>query len=49
MLNKIDSIDMEKENLETQLNEIQTYENTWQKLLAAAIKADFVYGAIGGK
>ena len=41
-------LDMEKENLETQINEIQTYENTWQKLLAAAIKADFVYGGIGG-
>ena len=42
-------LDMEKENLETQINEIQQYENTWQKLLQAAIKSDFVYGAVGGK
>lgn len=41
-------LEMEKENLETQINEIQTYENTWQKLLAAAIKADFVYGGLNG-
>lgn len=42
-------LDIEKENLETQLNEIQSYESTWQKLLSAAIKTDFVYGGIGGK
>lgn len=42
-------LDIEKENLETQLNEIQQYENTWQKLLSAAIKNDFVYGGGGGK
>lgn len=42
-------LDIEKENLETQLNEIQSYEGTWQKLLAAAIKTDFVYGGISGK
>lgn len=42
-------LDIEKENLETQLNEIQSYESTWQKLLQAAIKTDFVYGGIGGK
>ena len=41
-------LDIEKENLETQLNEIQQYENTWTKLLQAAIKNDFVYGGIGG-
>lgn len=40
-------LDIEKESLETQINEIQTYENTWQKLLQAAIKADFVYGGAG--
>ena len=42
-------LDIEKENLETQLNEIQSYESTWQKLLSAAITTDFVYGGIGGK
>lgn len=41
-------LDIEKENLETQLNEIQSYESTWQKLLSTAIKTDFVYGGIGG-
>lgn len=41
-------LDIEKENLETQLNEIQSYENTWQKLLMSAIKTDFVYGGISG-
>lgn len=40
-------LDIEKENLETQLNEIQSYESTWQKLLQAAIKSDFVYGSLG--
>ena len=42
-------LDIEKENLETQLNEIQSYESTWQKLLSTAIKNDFVYGGVGGK
>lgn len=41
-------LDIQKENLETQLNEIQSYENTWQKLLMSAIKTDFVYGGISG-
>ncbi len=41
-------LDIQKENLETQLNEIQSYENTWQKLLMTAIKNDFVYGGISG-
>ena len=42
-------LDIEKENLETQLNEIQSYESTWQKLLSTAIKNDFAYGGVGGK
>lgn len=41
-------LEIQKENLETQLNEIQAYENTWQKLLLTAIKNDFVYGGISG-
>jgi len=40
-------LDLEKENLETQLNEISTYENTWQKLLSTNIKNDFSYGGAG--
>jgi hypothetical protein len=42
-------LDIEKENLETQLNEITTYETTWQKLLSTAIKNDFSYGGTGSK
>jgi hypothetical protein len=42
-------LDIEKENLETQLNEITTYETTWQKLLSTAIKNDFSYGGAGSK
>lgn len=41
-------LDLEKENLETQINEIQSYENTWNKLLTAAIKSGFAYGGVGG-
>ena len=41
-------LDLEKENLETQLNEIQAYENTWTKLLSSAIKTGFAYGGVGG-
>ena len=40
-------LDIEKESLETQINEIQTYESTWQKLLQTAIKNDFAYGGAG--
>jgi hypothetical protein len=42
-------LDIQKENLETQLNEITTYETTWQKLLSTAIKNDFSYGGTGSK
>ena len=41
-------LDIEKENLEDQLNEIQSYETTWQKILQANIKNDFSYGGVGG-
>ena len=41
-------LDIEKENLENQLNEIQSYETTWQKILQANIKNDFSYGLVGG-
>lgn len=41
-------LDIEKENLENQLNEIQSYETTWQKILQANIKNDFSYGGVGG-
>jgi len=42
-------LDIEKESLETQLNEIQSYENTWTKMLGNCIKSDFSYGGVGGK
>ena len=41
-------LDIEKENLENQLNEIQSYESTWQKILQTNIKNDFSYGGVGG-
>lgn len=41
-------LDMQKENLETQLNEISGYETAWQKLLSQNIKVDFTFGGSGG-
>ena len=40
-------LELEKNNLETQLNEINTFESTWTKLLQTNIKSDFSYGEIG--
>ena len=37
-------LELEKNNLETQLNEIITFENSWIKLLQTNIKGDFSYG-----
>ena len=42
-------LELQKENLETQLNEISGYESAWQKLLVSNIKSDFVYGGANGK
>ena len=42
-------LELQKENLETQLNEVSSYENTWQKLLQTNIKNDFAYGGTGSK
>lgn len=41
-------LDIQKENLETQLNEINGYETAWQKLLMQNIKVDFTFGGSGG-
>ncbi len=41
-------LEVQKENLETQLNEINGYESAWQKLLLSNIKNEFMYGGIGG-
>lgn len=40
-------LELEKNNLETQLNEITSFENSWTKLLQQNIKNDFSYGAVG--
>lgn len=42
-------LELQKENLETQLNEVSSYENTWQKLLQTNIKNEFSYGGTGSK
>ena len=42
-------LELQKESLETQLNEIQSYENTWNKMLGTCCKNDFSYGGGGGK
>lgn len=39
-------LELEKNNLETQLNEITTFESTWSKLLQNYIKSDFSYGGV---
>lgn len=42
-------LELQKENLETQLNEVSSYENTWRKLLQTNIKNEFAYGGTGSK
>lgn len=39
-------LELEKNNLETQLNEINTFESSWTKLLQDNIKKDFSYGQV---
>lgn len=39
-------LELEKNNLETKLNEINTFESTWTKLLQTNIKGDFSYGGV---
>lgn len=41
-------LELKKEGLETQLNEITNYETAWQKLLGKNIQREFAYGG-GGK
>ena len=40
-------LEMKKNNLETRLNEISAFENSWTKLLQNNIKKDFSYGSAG--
>ncbi len=41
-------LEVQKEGLETQLNEISSYEQAWQKLLTNNIKVEFTYGGSSG-
>lgn len=41
-----EELELEKNNLETQLNEINTFESSWTKLLQTNIKNDFSYGGV---
>lgn len=40
-------LELNKNNLETKLNEITSFENSWTKLLQQNIKSDFSYGGVG--
>lgn len=40
-------LELQKNNCETQLNEISSYETSWTKLLQTNIKNDFTYGSVG--
>ena len=39
-------LELEKNNLEAKLNEITSYEASWQKMLSNNIKNDFKYGGV---
>ncbi len=39
-------LEVEKNELETQLNEITTFKENWTKLLSNNIKKDFTYGSV---
>ena len=41
-------LEAQKEQLETQLNEVTNYEASWQKLLSQNIKTEFTYGGSNG-
>ncbi len=40
-------LELKKNNLETRLNEVTSFENSWTKLLQTNIKSDFAYGGAG--
>ncbi len=42
-------LELDKNNYETRLNEITTFESSWTKLLQSNVKNDFTYGGTGGK
>lgn len=39
-------LELSKNNMETKLNEITTFESSWTKLLQTNIKSDFSYGGV---
>jgi len=41
-----EELELKKNDLETQLNEINSYESSWTKLLQTNIKNDFSYGGV---
>ncbi len=41
-------LELQKNNLETKLNQVTTFEQSWTKLLGNNIKKDFTYGGGGG-
>ncbi len=40
-------LELQKTDYETRLNEITSYESSWQKLLQNNVKTDFTYGGAG--
>lgn len=40
------NLECQKDELETQLNEISSYKDTWTSLLSSNIKKDFTYGSV---
>ena len=42
-----EQLEMDKNNYETRLNEITTFESSWTKLLQSNVKNDFTYGGSG--
>ncbi len=42
-----EQLELDKNNYETRLNEITTYESSWTKLLQTNVKNDFTYGGAG--
>ena len=40
-------LELKKNSLETRLNEVSSYEQSWTKLLQQNIKSDFSYGSVG--
>ncbi len=44
-----EKLELDKNNIEAQLNEVNTFESSWTKLLQNNIKSDFSYGGAQGQ